>query len=145
MEYDLAALGGKEIGVHKGAHFYTIGQRKGLNIGGTKEPLYVVGTDTETNTLYVGEGKEHPALYRTGLFVKNDNVHWIREDLSLPAGAEKDYDVRIRYRQKLQKASIFRGDDGLYITFDEPQRGVTPGQFAAWYSNDELLGSGVIE
>ena len=144
MEYDFGSVRGKKIGKHKGAHFYTIGQRKGLNIGGTKEPLYVLGTDTKNNILYVGEGKEHPALYRKGLFVKKEDIHWIREDIRLPVGSEKDYDVRIRYRQNLQKAKLFQDEEGLYITFEKSQRGVTPGQFAAWYSEGELLGSGVI-
>ena len=144
-EYDFASLDGEPIGKHKGAHFYTIGQRKGLNIGGTKEPLYVIGTDTEMNILYVGEGSEHPGLFRKGLFIKQNDVHWIREDRELPVGSSQEYLVRIRYRQKLQKAILKRAEEGIYIKFDRPQRGVTPGQFAAWYDQDELIGSGVID
>ncbi|MFO8233867.1 MAG: tRNA 2-thiouridine(34) synthase MnmA [Bacteroidales bacterium] len=142
--YDFDAIGGKQIGKHKGAHFYTIGQRKGLDIGGTKEPLYVLGTDTNKNILYVGEGKNHPGLYKKGLFIKNEHSHWIRNDMELNNGEEKTFNVRIRYRQALQKGTLHKGENGLYITFNEPQRGVTPGQFAAWYLDDELIGSGVI-
>ncbi|MFW6095312.1 MAG: tRNA 2-thiouridine(34) synthase MnmA [Bacteroidota bacterium] len=143
-EYDFSEVGGEKTGEHKGAHFYTIGQRKGLNIGGTKEPLYVVGTDTEKNIIYVGEGKNHPALYRKGLFIKHEDIHWIRPDLAMKNGAKRTFDIRIRYRQNLQKGIIERKEEGIYITFEKAQRGVTPGQFAAWYNDDELIGSGVI-
>ncbi|MFP4526512.1 MAG: tRNA 2-thiouridine(34) synthase MnmA [Bacteroidales bacterium] len=143
-EYDFSEIGGEKTGEHKGAHFYTIGQRKGLNIGGTKEPLYVVGTDTEKNIIYVGEGSSHPALYRKGLFIKHEDIHWIRPDLAMKNGAKRTFDIRIRYRQNLQKGIIERKEEGIYITFEKAQRGVTPGQFAAWYNDDELIGSGVI-
>lgn len=143
-EYDFSEIGGEKTGEHKGAHFYTIGQRKGLNIGGTKEPLYVVGTDTEKNIIYVGEGSSHPALYRKGLFIKHEDIHWIRPDLAMQNGEKKTFDIRIRYRQNLQKGIIERKEEGIYITFEKAQRGVTPGQFAAWYNDDELIGSGVI-
>ncbi len=136
---------GKSIGKHNGAHFYTIGQRKGLNIGGFTEPLFVIGTNVEYNQVYVGMGQEHPGLFRSALKVANHEVHWVRPDLKLEMGDRKRYNLRIRYRQPLQKAEVFQQEDGLYILFDEPQRGVTAGQFAAWYDdNEELIGSGVI-
>ena len=136
---------GKKVGEHQGAHYFTVGQRKGLQVGGMAEPLFVLATDTTTNTIYVGMGDEHPGLYRKGLFIPNEAIHWLRQDLSLNAGEEVRYLVRIRYRQALQKALLMQEQDGLYILFDEPQRGITPGQFAAWYLDDELIGSGVID
>jgi tRNA-uridine 2-sulfurtransferase len=136
---------GKEIGKHNGAHFFTIGQRKGINIGGYKEPLFVIGTDVEKNILYVGEGQSHPGLYRKGLFIRKDGIHWIRTDLRMNPGESRGYMVRIRYRQPLQKAKLFMRNDGMYIVFNKLQRGVAPGQFAAWYENDEVTGSGVIQ
>jgi tRNA-uridine 2-sulfurtransferase len=135
---------GKVIGTHKGAHYYTIGQRKGLNIGGYREPLFIIATDTDTNTIYVGEGHEHPGLNRKGLFIRSDELHYIRPDLQMQPGDVRDYLVRIRYRQPLQEARLYCRENGLYIIFRELQRGITPGQFAAWYSGDELIGSGVI-
>ena len=136
---------GKKIGTHNGAHFFTIGQRKGINIGGHAEPLFVVGIDVETNTLYVGEGFNHPGLFRKALFICNNEIHYIRRDLEMQIGDERNYLVRIRYRQPLQKAKLLKTENGLYILFDEPQRGITAGQFAAWYDGEELVGSGVIE
>jgi len=135
---------GLTIGKHSGAHFYTVGQRKGLNIGGFKEPLFVISTDVKDNIVYVGEGQAHPGLHRKGLFIKNTETHWIRPDLTMTAGECRDYHVRIRYRQPLQKARVFARDEGYFIIFDKLQRGITPGQFAAWYDGEELLGSGVI-
>jgi tRNA-specific 2-thiouridylase len=135
---------GKLIGEHNGAHFFTIGQRKGINIGGHKEPLFVIGLDIDENILYVGEGVSHPGLHRKGLFIKNDEVHWIRPDLEMADGESRDYLVRIRYRQPLQKARLYKRKSGIYIIFNELQRGVAPGQFAAWYDDDEVVGSGVI-
>jgi tRNA-uridine 2-sulfurtransferase len=135
---------GKIAGHHRGAHFYTIGQRKGLNVGGKAEPLFVLATDTTNNIVYVGQGHEHPGLNRYGLFIPDNDIHWIREDLEMRAGEERTYSVRIRYRQPLQKATLYRENRGMYIVFKESQRGITPGQFAAWYHADELLGSGVI-
>jgi len=135
---------GRVIGRHKGAHFYTIGQRKGINIGGYKEPLFVIGIDIEKNILYVGEGQSHSGLYRKGLLVKKDEIHWLRPDLIMNEGESRDYLVRIRYRQPLQKAKLFRRKEGIYIVFNKLQRGITPGQFAAWYDDDEVIGSGVI-
>jgi tRNA-specific 2-thiouridylase len=136
---------GRVIGKHQGAHFYTIGQRKGLNIGGHKDPIFVIDTDVESNIIFVGEGQEHPGLYRKALFIKKSEIHWIREDLELSVGEIKDFKLRIRYRQPLQTAKLYMKSEGLYIVFNDPQRGITPGQFAAWYSQDnELIGSGVI-
>lgn len=135
---------GKLVGKHQGAHYYTIGQRKGLNVGGTKEPLFIIATNVETNTIYTGQGNNHPGLFRKALFIKEDEVHWIRQDLALKEGETMDLMVRIRYRQPLQKATLHKFDNGMYISFEEPQSAITEGQFAAWYSGDELLGSGVI-
>lgn len=136
---------GKKIGRHIGAQYYTIGQRKGLNIGGHAEPVFIIANDIEKNVIYVGEGQSHPGLYRKALLVKDDDIHWIRPDLELRMGEERASLVRIRYRQPLQKAILQRAAQGLYIIFDEPQRGITPGQFAAWYEADgEMTGSGVI-
>jgi tRNA-specific 2-thiouridylase len=108
------------------------------------EPLFVIGADVETNTLYVGEGRNHPGLFRKALFINHDEIHWIRKDLALSEGDSVDYDVRIRYRQPLQKAKLAAMPEGLYIIFDKLQRGITPGQFAAGYFEGELIGSGVI-
>jgi tRNA-specific 2-thiouridylase len=136
---------GQIIGVHNGAHFFTIGQRKGMNVGGHKEALFVIGIDVEKNIVYVGEGQSHHGLNRKGLFIRNDETHWIRTDLKMAEGDSRDYMVRIRYRQPLQKARLFFRDKGMYIIFDKPQRGIAPGQFAVWYYEDEVLGSGVID
>lgn len=135
---------GKVAGEHNGAHYYTIGQRKGLNIGGYPKPLFIIGTDTETNTIYMGQGEDHPGLYRKGLFIPNEDEHWIRPDLKLEVGESKDYLARIRYRQNLERCTLHKEAHGLYIIFDEAQKSITPGQFAAWYENEELVGSGVI-
>ena len=142
--YPYKPWNGKIIGEHEGAHFYTIGQRKGLNIGGYKEPLFVLGTDVQRNIIYVGKGKQHPGLYRHGLFIDKSEIHWIREDLALKTNENKDFDVRIRYRQPLEKATLYYKDEGIYILFKNQQRGITAGQFAAWYQGEELIGSGVI-
>ncbi len=136
---------GKVIGNHNGAHFFTVGQRKGLNIGGKEEPLFVLKPDTANNNLYVGMGHAHPGLNRWGLKVAAHDIHWIRQDKAPEKGHLHRYMVRIRYRQALQPATIYYQNDGLYIIFDKRQRGITPGQFAAWYEDDELIGSGVIE
>lgn len=135
---------GKRVGAHQGAHFFTIGQRKGLNVGGTKEPLFVLGIDVKHNVVYVGQGQDHPGLYRKGLFIEATDIHWVRPDLALQVGETKDFLLRIRYRQPLQKATMHRIDEGMFIVFEQTQRGITPGQFAAWYLDDELVGSGVI-
>lgn len=137
---------GKVIGKHIGAQFYTIGQRKGLNIGGHKESIFVISTDIDKNIIYVGEGHSHPGLYRRGLKIAQNEVHWIREDLRMQPGEARRYLVRIRYRQPLQEATLYQYPDGLYIIFDKPQRGISAGQFAAWYTHgeEEMIGSGVI-
>lgn len=129
---------------HNGAHFYTVGQRKGLHIGGTEKPMYVLATDIENNYIFVGRGDEHPGLLRQALFIAADEVHWIRPDRALKVGESCEYQVRIRYRQPLQKACLYAHEEGLYISFEEPQKSITAGQFAAWYDGDELVGSGVI-
>jgi tRNA-specific 2-thiouridylase len=135
---------GKEVGEHNGAHYYTIGQRKGLNLGGYPKPLFVIGTDTEKNIIYTGMGEDHPGLYRKGLFIPNEDVHWVRPDLALMPGESRSYQARIRYRQKLETCMLIRKEDGLYIIFERPVKSITPGQFAAWYDGEELIGSGVI-
>jgi len=135
---------GKKIGVHQGAHYFTNGQRKGLAVGGTKEPLFVIATDVNENVIYTGQGKEHPGLYRRGLFVKKEEVHWIREDLKLSENQKMEVMARIRYRQPLEKAIIHATVSGLYVIFENPQSAITEGQFVAWYFGKELLGSGVI-
>jgi len=135
---------GKQVGIHHGAHYFTKGQRKGLAVGGTKEPLFVIDTDVEENVIYTGQGKDHPGLYRRGLFVKNEEIHWIREDLKLAEDEKMEVKARIRYRQPLEKATLHRTISGLYIIFDNPQSAITEGQFVAWHNGPELLGSGVI-
>ncbi len=135
---------GKIAGRHDGAQFYTIGQRKGLNIGGHKDSIFVIDTDVPANIIYVGEGHTHKGLSRSCLRVDPADIHWIRPDLKMSEGEIRRYRVRIRYRQPLQDATLAMRTNGLYILFDAPQRGITPGQFAAWYDGDEMLGSGVI-
>ena len=135
---------GKIVGRHDGAQFYTIGQRKGLNIGGHKDSVFVIDTDIENNIIYVGEGHTHRGLSRSCLRVAPGDIHWIREDIPMKDGEIRRYRVRIRYRQPLQDATLVMRPNGLYILFDTPQRGITPGQFAVWYDRDEMIGSGVI-
>lgn len=143
--YALVPSAGRVVGEHNGAHYYTIGQRRGLNIGGFPEPLFIIGTDTEKNIVYAGMGEDHPGLFRKGLFVRHDDVHWVRPDLALSPGDSARHQARIRYRQPLEDCTLFLQDEGMYVIFDQPQRGVTPGQFVAWYDGEELVGSGVIE
>ena len=135
---------GAIVGKHEGAQFYTIGQRKGLGVGGHSEPVFVIDTDTETNTVYVGEGHNHKGLSRFCLRIDPSEIHWIRPDLEMAVGEIRRYRVRIRYRQPLQGATLLRRENGLFILFDTPQRGISPGQFAVWYDGAEMLGSGVI-
>lgn len=135
---------GKEVGKHNGAHYFTKGQRKGLAVGGTPEPLFVIETDVKDNIIYTGQGKNHPGLLRKGLFVNQDEVHWVREDLSLQQDEEMEIMARIRYRQPLEKAKLYQTENGLYIIFENEQTAITEGQFVAWYHKEELLGSGVI-
>ena len=139
-----APIFAKTIGEHQGVQFYTIGQRKGLNIGGHKESIFIIATDPESNTIYVGEGDRHPGLLRPALRIANDEIHWIRRDLEMKEGEIRRYKVRIRYRQPLQDAVLVMRENGLYIIFEQEQRGITPGQFAVWYDEDEMLGSGPI-
>ena len=142
--FEYTQTDGKDKGEHQGAHYFTVGQRKGLGVGGTPLPLFVIGTDVKENIVYVGQGDHHPGLYRKALKVNQEEIHWIREDLTLTPGKELHCKVRIRYRQDLEKATLFQTETDLFIRFENPQRGITSGQFAAWYLNDELLGSGVI-
>ena len=135
---------GKVVGRHNGAHYFTIGQRKGLNVGGTPLPLFVLATDTHENIVYVGQGEGHPGLHRPGLFVPTQEVHWLREDMRLLPGESARYRARIRYRQQLEDVTLFQQPEGLYLVFDEPQKSIAAGQFAAWYQGEELVGSGVI-
>lgn len=135
---------GKEVGHHNGAHYFTKGQRKGLAVGGTPEPLFVIDTDVNENIIYTGQGKNHPGLYRKGLFVTTEETHWIREDLKLQIGEELEVMARIRYRQALEKAKLYQTENGLYVIFENAQSAITEGQFVAWYHEEELLGSGVI-
>lgn len=142
IQYDIQD--GTEVGSHNGAHFFTIGQRKGLSVGGTVEPLFVLDTDVHENVLYVGEGKQHPGLFRRVLQVAPEEVHWVRQDQALPIGSSLSVQARIRYRQALQKATLHVLEEGFYVSFEEPQSAITAGQFVAWYQKNELLGSGVI-
>ena len=135
---------GKIVGKHPGAHFFTKGQRKGLAVGGTKEPLFVIETDVIENIIYTGEGKLHSGLYRSVLFVSNDEEHWIRKDLQLNTHESLEVEARIRYRQPLEKATLYKVDNGIFVEFQNPQSAIQEGQFVAWYKNEELLGSGVI-
>lgn len=135
---------GIKVGEHKGAHFYTIGQRQGLGIGGLKEPPFVLSIDVDENIVYIGEGKDHRGLFRKGLFIANEELHWIRPDLQVKTGDSLNILSRIRYRQALQKATVHMKETGAYLIFEEEQRGITAGQFAAFYLDDELIGSGVI-
>ena len=135
---------GKIVGKHDGAQFYTIGQRKGLNIGGHKDSIFVIETDIPDNIIYVGEGHTHKGLSRSCLRIDPSEIHWIRPNLAMSVGEIRRYRVRIRYRQPLQDATVIMRENGMYMLFDTPQRGITPGQFAVWYDGDEMLGSGVI-
>tara|TARA_R110000868_G_scaffold142103_1_gene359254 strand:- start:10380 stop:11570 length:1191 start_codon:yes stop_codon:yes gene_type:complete len=135
---------GKIVGEHQGAHYFTKGQRKGLDVGGTKEPLFVIDTDVHENVIYTGQGKNHPGLYRRTLFVTDDELHWVRPDLALKNDEVMQVMARIRYRQQLEKATLYKIDGGIYVDFENKQSAITEGQFVAWYLEDELIGSGVI-
>ncbi len=143
-KYTYSPEDGRVVGKHQGAHYFTIGQRKGLHIGGFKQRTFVIGTDTRTNTVYIGEHYTHPGLYRQALKIPLEDVHWIREDLQLEPGEKMNVKVRIRHQQPLQDAKLHQFDDVLFIEFAKPQQGVAQGQFASWYVDDELLGSAVI-
>lgn len=135
---------GKVVGKHQGAHYFTIGQRKGLNVGGTKEALFIIATDVKSNAIYTGQGHNHPGLFKKALKVNSSEIHWIREDLKLKNGESMQVMARIRYRQELQQATLYQFKSGLYVYFDQPQSAITEGQFVAWNIEDELVGSGVI-
>lgn len=141
---DYLSTMGKVVGKHQGAHYFTTGQRKGLNVGGTTDPLFIIATDVETNTIYTGLTSLHPGLFKKALFVEKSEVHWIRTDMTLKVGENMEVMARIRYRQPLQKATLHQFEDGMYVQFDEPQSAITEGQFVAWYLDNELVGSGVI-
>ncbi|WP_306352616.1 tRNA 2-thiouridine(34) synthase MnmA [Flavobacterium sp. '19STA2R22 D10 B1'] len=141
---DYTTTMGKVVGKHQGAHYFTNGQRKGLGVGGTVEPLFIIATDVVTNTIYTGQGHTHPGLFKKALFVETSEIHWIREDLALKAGETMEVMARIRYRQALEKATLHQFESGMYVAFENPQSAITEGQFVAWYKGDELLGSGVI-
>ena len=135
---------GKVIGKHQGAQFYTIGQSKGLGIGGHKESCFLISRDMENNLVYVGEGRNFPGLFRKALKIDNSELHWVREDLRLKNGESMEVLARIRYRQPLEKATLYQFEEGFFIEFENPQSAIAEGQFAAWYVGEELLGSGVI-
>ena len=135
---------GKVVGKHQGAHYFTTGQRKGLNVGGTTDPLFIIATNVITNTIYTGLGSQHPGLFKNTLFIVQSEVHWIRADLALANGETMEVMARIRYRQPLQKAILHQFESGMYVAFEEPQSAITEGQFVAGYLDDELVGSGVI-
>lgn len=135
---------GKVIGKHQGAQYYTIGQSKGLGIGGHKESCFILSRDMENNILYVGEGKDFPGLFQKVIKVTPEEIHWIRPDLTLKVGESMEVMARIRYRQPLSKATLYQEESGLYVEFETPQSAVAEGQFVAWYQGEELIGSGVI-
>ena len=135
---------GKVVGKHQGAHYFTIGQRKGLNVGGTTDPLFIIATNVATNSIYTGLTSQHPGLFKKALFIEKSEQHWIRTDLAIANGEKIEVMVRIRYRQALQKATLHQFENGMYVSFEEPQSAITDGQFVAWYLDDELIGSGVI-
>jgi tRNA-specific 2-thiouridylase len=135
---------GKQVATHQGAHYYTIGQRKGLHIGGRPEPSFVLATDTHTNVIYSGQTDEHPGLYRRALKLSSKEINWIQPITEESLEKGMTCSIRIRYRQALQEGTLIQKEGVLYILFEKPQRGITPGQFAAWYQNDELIGSGII-
>jgi tRNA-specific 2-thiouridylase len=135
---------GKVIGKHQGAHYFTVGQSKGLGIGGHAESCFLISRDIDKNIVFVGEGRNFPGLFRSALKIENSEVHWVREDLRLQNGESMKVKARIRYRQPLEEATLYQFEEGLYIEFENPQSAIAEGQFAAWYDGEELLGSGVI-
>lgn len=143
--YEFSPDQGRVVGKHQGAHYFTVGQRKGLMVGGTPEPLFVLATDTSRNVIYTGQGDQHRGLSKKGLFIRNEDIHWVREDLEMENGESRPYRMRIRYRQPLFGVKLYKEPNGMYVIFAEPQKAVTPGQFAAWYDANELIGSGVID
>ena len=144
QKYKYSESSGEMIGYHDGAHFFTIGQRKGLQVGGFKKPLFVIEKDVKKNIIYVGEGENHPGLYRQGLLIKSNDINWLRPDLKISLNSSEKILARIRYRQTLKPAQIFRRKEGLYLVFNKKQKSISSGQFAAWYKEKELIGSGII-
>ena len=142
--FDYSLKDGTVVGEHNGAHFFTVGQRKGLAIGGNKDPLFVIKTDVINNIVYVGEGKDHPGLYKKVLFIKNKDFHKVRLDIDYQ-NSNNEYESRIRYRQPLQNSKLVFGENGVFMIFDNLQSAISKGQFAVWYKDDELIGSGVID
>ena len=142
--FDFHPKHGFKRGKHNGAHYYTVGQRKGLNIGGSPLPLFVLGVNTTYNAIYVGQGEDHKGLYRSALRIEPSEVHWVRPDLALKEGESARYSARIRYRQPLVPVTLHCMDDSIFVAFDSPEKAITPGQFAAWYDGEELIGSGTI-
>ena len=134
---------GKVIGEHSGAHYFTIGQRKGLSIGGMKDPLFVLATDINKNIIYVGEGENHPGLYRFSLRVKKTKMHHVVGELDL--SNSQSLSARIRYRQPLQKIDVKLMDKYYLISFDKKQKSIAKGQFVAIYNGDNLISSGIID
>ncbi|MEG1022564.1 MAG: tRNA methyl transferase PRC-barrel domain-containing protein, partial [Myroides sp.] len=134
----------KKVGEHNGAHYFTIGQRKGLNVGGTQEALFIIDTNVTENAIYTGQGQLHPGLFRKTLLVQPHEIHWVREDMRLNNGESMEVMARIRYRQPLQKATLYQTEKGLFVRFNEPQSAITEGQFVSWHLDEELIGSGVI-
>ena len=136
---------GSIVGQHQGAHFFTVGQRKGLNIGGKQEPLFVIGTDIITNTVFVGQGENHPGLMRSALFVAKEDIHWVLPSHEMQIGDTRTYLLRFRYRQPLQKGNVALTEDGITLYFNSPQKGITAGQFATLYDGNKLVASGPIK
>ena len=135
---------GKLIGKHDGAHFFTIGQRKGLSIGGYKDPLFIISTNTSSNEIYVGEGKNHPGLLKKVLKIKFSEINWVNNTYNYLIIKDLTLKARIRHRQKLQEIKVEKVNDFLYVEFKEFQSAVTPGQFIAIYQKNQLIASGVI-
>ena len=142
--FEYSQADGEVVGKHQVAHYFTRGQRKGLGVGGKVEALFVIDTDVKENVIYTGQGANHPGLLKKALFIKEEEIHWVREDLALKEDETMEVLARIRYRQPLQKAILHKAKTGMYVAFEDDQSAITEGQFCAWYMNDELLGSGVI-
>jgi tRNA-uridine 2-sulfurtransferase len=132
------------VSEHQGAHYYTIGQRKGLQVGGRPQPSFVIEIDVKNNLVFTGQSEHHLGLNKWALKVELKDIHWINPSFELKIGEKLIVTCRIRYRQPLQACTIFMKSDGLYVLFDKLQKGITPGQFAAFYLEEELIGSGVI-
>jgi tRNA-specific 2-thiouridylase len=142
--WDFEPQDGAVVGLHQGAHYFTIGQRKGLLVGGKPLPLFVLATDVVRNVVYVGQGEDHPGLYRRAIWIAAEDLHWVQPWRELALGERATYSLRIRYRQALVEAELWRSEGGLWIEFRKPMKAVAPGQFAAWYDGGDLVGSGVI-